>query len=554
MHLLELKQEIARSLGDIGVNVDYWDIEETKFADLVFKAFRYKDKDRISDAIKGNEFVHHVDVSGPYLNIFLKRDKFSRAVLSSMTSGNLEFQKNGKTLILEHTSVNPTGPIHIGRFRNPVIGDSLRRIFEFLGWDVTVQYYVNDVGRQVALIALAREMGIKPDPEIVKRYLQYADKQDFQTLFIYVPAFRSSEEDEAFKSRIDEMMKKAESGDKHLLETLKNTAEFCLDGQVETLKRCGFKYDKFVFESDFIRDGLVWGVIDKLKETGKTVKTENGALAIDLRKFGSPREFTVLLRSDGTSVYLTRDVAYHIEKLKHGDLVINVLGEDHKVEFSELKILLNMLGQETDKLEAVHYSFVSLEGKRMSTRRGEMVPLDQVLDDGAERALSVIEMKNPGLPDKERVAEQIGVGAIKYSLIRQDPVKKVVFRWESALDFEGDTGPYLQYAYARSRSILRKSSKKPRVPSGISINDDEWSLIMNLSKFQEVVFEAGKQRKPNIIANYAYQLSKEFNEFYHKNRVIGSENEEFRLALVLGFSRVLKRALYLLGIDAPERM
>ena len=557
MDLLKLKRELASKLESLGITARFWEIEESRYADLTFKAFKYKDRiQEIAGTLGEHELVSDVKITGPYINLDLDRAPFSSAVLTAILDKGREYGKqpeNGKKLILEHTSVNPTGPIHIGRFRNPVIGDSLRRILEFLGYDVVVHYYVNDVGRQVALITLARREGVKPDPELVKRYGEYSDKPDFQTFFIYVPAYRRSEEDREFKAKIDELMKNAETGDKALLEELRRTAEFCLDGQMETLHRCGFHYDKMVFESEFLADGSVWRVVENLKKTGRTKALENGALAIDLRDLGSPREATVLLRPDGTSVYLTRDVAYHLRKLEEGDLAINVLGEDHKIEFQELKALLGLLGADASKLDVVHFSFVNLEGGRMSTRRGETVPLDAVLDEGVEKALEVIEEKNPELKNKKRVAEAVGIGAIKYALIKQDPMKQITFRWEDALDFEGDTAPYIQYACVRGRSILRKAERKPS-PEVEDVGDSEWILVKALAKFPEMVWQAGNSRKPNLLANYANSLAKQFNEFYHQERVLGSEKEEFRLALVAGTVTVLENALYLLGINVPERM
>ncbi len=559
MDLLVLKKQILSELGKAGMIIAHRDIERSRFADLAIKAFKHKDAVQdVADVVEQLDIVQDVVVSGPYINIHLDRRKFSHGVLSSAVSPDFGKQpKNGKKVILEHTSVNPTGPIHVGRFRNPVIGDSLRRILVFLGYDVEIHYYVNDVGRQVAIIALARDMGVQPDREVASRYPQYADKPDYQTFFIYVPAYQMSEKDPGFKDRINELMIKAESGDVSLLGKLRDTAEFCLEGQIETLKRCGFVYDKFVFESRFIENGRVWEVVNTLKETGKIKQLDNGALAIDLSEFGSPRDATILLRPDGTTVYLTRDVAYHLEKLKSADLVINVLGEDHKVEFLELRTLLSLLGADTNKLDVVHFSFVNLEGKKMSTRRGEIIPLDIVLDEGKERALRIIQEKNPELDNKEEIAEMIGVGALKYSLIKQDPMKKIVFRWEDALDFEGDTAPYIQYSVVRAKSIIRKAGRAISIDDlddSIAVDDEEWAMVLALSEFPELVLKAGDERKPNIIANYAYQLAKQFNEFYHKNKVIGSEKEEFRLALVLAVSRVLESSLYLLGIDSPDKM
>ncbi len=399
---------------------------------------------------------------------------------------------------------------------------------------------------------MAKEEGVPPSKELAEKYSKYANKNDFKTFFLYVEANKKFETDKEFQDKVSKYIYEAEKGDIDKLHKLRETAEFGLSGQREILERCGFSYDEFVFESKFIENGSVWKIVDSLKSNGRLMKLDNGATAIDLREFGSPKEATVIMRPDGTTVYILRDVAYHIEKVEQGDVIITILGEDHKVEFIELKAILNLLGKNTDKLEAVHYSFVSLESGKMSTRKGEIISLDEVLDEGISRALDVIKEKNPDLENKKEVAEAVAVGALKYSLIKLDPMKHITFRWEDALDFEGDTAPYIQYAHARARSILRKAGNFDL--GGKPINDDEWKLFMKVIDFSEVVNSAADGRKPSLVANYLYLLAKEFNEFYHSNKVINSENQDFRLFLVKMVADALKEGLNLIGTDAPDEM
>ncbi len=559
MSLVEIKKSIARAVSKVsGLHEDsvFNDIERSKFADISVKtAFRMKgDKSknvrRIADALSSLDFVKDIKLSGPYVNIFLDRgialDIISKILLLGDSYGSQP--TNGEKVVLEHTSINPTGPVHIGRFRNPVIGDALRRILSFTGYDVETHYYVNDVGRQIALITMAFDEGIPVDRNLAVKWGEYVDKNDFQVFFRYVPAYRLLESDPEFKKRLDKFLYDAENGNETLLAKLKERGKFCMEGITETLTKCGFKYDYFDYESDLIASGKVKDAMDTVKKKLKVKKLDTGASAVDL---GLGRD-TIISRPDGTSVYIIRDLAYHIEKLKRG-FCINVLGEDHKLEFKELKELVARIGLEP-RMEAIHFSFVDFGGKKMSTRRGETIPVDVVLDEGKEKAMEVIKEKNPGLADKEGVAEKVSIGAIKYFLIHVDPMKKISFDWEEALRFEGDTGPYLQYTHARAMSILRKSGAKIDEQADVEVDDLEWGLVLRLAEFPEIVLRAGEMRKPNIIANYLYSLADEFNSFYHSEKVIGSDKERFRKALVASVARVLRNGLYLLGIDALERM
>lgn len=500
--------------------------------------------------ITKGSLIKDISALGPYVNFYIDGDKFARIVLVDILkkkrygSGARKKEK----IILEHTSMNPSGPVHIGRVRNSIIGDALRRILMFDGYPVETYYFVNDIGKQIAMIVWAEKNKISPKSELIEQYKEYRKKHDFQTMFLYVSANELLKKEPLRMEEVEKILEKSEKGDKKEIARLKKVAKYCLAGQVETIKRIGIIFDKFVFESRFIENGAAKKVLAVLKRR-KLLKNVDGALALDLSSHGL-RDTVVLQRSNDTSVYLLRDLAYHVEKLSEAGCAINVLGEDHKIEFSELRAILQSILKIKKPLEAVHYSFVNFQGLRLSTREGQIAPLDALLDEGIRKALD--EMKKRRKTQNASIAEHIAVAAVKYHIIRTDTMKAINFLWDEALSFEGDTGPYLQYTLARANSILRKSRKKPSV--GRLNNEKEINLVKKLAEFPIIVGRCSKELKPHQLANYLHGLAADFNEYYHSIRVIGSAEEQKRLVLVKAFATVLKNGMNLIGIEPLERM
>jgi arginyl-tRNA synthetase len=503
--------------------------------------------------------IAKVEANGPYVNFFAN-DRFLKRVMEEALEKNYgSGEKKKEKVLIEHTSVNPSGPVHVGRFRNPIIGDALARVHRFLGYNVTVQNYINDVGKQIAIISWAKEKGIKPSKELSEKYKKYKNKPDFETFFVYVPANAAVQKDSSEEKEVNELLQKCEAGDRKSLEKVKKVAELCLRGQKEVLERCGFHYDEFIFESRYIENGDVARLTERLKSLPECEQLENGAYSLDLSKYGiAKEEGTVFQRANGTSVYVARDVCLHLDKFRRFDRSINVLGEDHKVEGEEVAAILDLLREKTDKHKIVFLSFVNIEGKKMSTRAGEIISLDEVIDEGIEKAYNEVKEKNPELPEKEKkqIAEMVGIGAIKYYIIKTEPLKNIAFDWERALDFNGDTGPYLQYTHARANSILEKADAAPKVDVSYLKEREEKDLIDLIARFPETVEQAGEQAKSYLLANYAYSLADSFNRFYHAHQVIQQDKgiEKARLALVKAVKMTLGNALSLIGLNAPERM
>jgi len=547
------------------------EIQESLIADLTSTiAFRLASKlkrnpreiaEEITEKIKPSGSIKKVEAVNGYVNFFLNYSGIIIPLLKDLMNKKCEYgksKKKNKKLILEHTSINPSGPLHVGRLRNSLIGDSLARILAFSGYDVETHYYVNDVGKQIAIIAQGIKEGVEPDKDAIENYRNYKEKEDFKIFFEYVSANRKFEEDPEFRKRVQEYIKRAESGDETALDEISNVARRCLEGQKEIFQKLGIHFDRFDFESDHIKRGDVSAVLEFLRKS-KYAKTTQKGFGLDLKDFGLERRegISILARLDGTSVYLARDVAYHLQKSKLGDLMINVLGEDHKFEFRELSTILKEIYKIKVPLEVVHYSFVNFEGEELSTRKGQIVPVDILLEDAINKA--EIEIEKREIATKE-VASVIGIGAIKYHILKTSPQKPITFRLEEALNFDGDAAPYIQYAHARCCSIIRRSEmdlNKINVDEiDLNLERDEENLTRSILRFPEIVEKTANERRPNILANYLYQLSSEFSKFYKYCPVLPSEEKVKcrRLLLVDATRQVLNNGLNLLGIEAPERM
>ena len=369
----------------------------------------------IAAKIKKPDFAEKVSAEGGFVNFTLDYAKIAGGVLSEARKQDYGggFAKKEK-IILEHTSVNPSGPVHVGRLRNSIIGDSIRRILSHAGYWVETRYYVNNIGKQIAIIALGLSDGIKGDSAIMEKYAKYKSKDYFKVFFTYVEANKKFEVDEGFQKKVQELIHAAENGDKKSLDTITRAADLCLAGQRETYNRLGFKFNAFDYESDEITSGRVFKVLEKLKKSGNWVEKDDVGGGLDLTEHGIDKKtgFTVLARADDTTVYTARDLSYHLQKLSRGDRLINVLGEDHKLQAQELSIILkNFLGVKKP-IEVVHYSFVSFEGAKLSTRRGDTAPVDELLDEAIAKASEEVgKRKIAG----EKAAEMIGVGAVKYT-------------------------------------------------------------------------------------------------------------------------------------------
>jgi len=509
--------------------------------------------EKIAAAIMGCQYVVKAETQGGYINITVDRNK----VLKDLLSPEKPAKARPGKVILEHTSVNPTGPIHVGRIRNTIIGDSLARILRHVGHDVQTRYYVNDVGRQVALISLGFEKGLEPDPTLRQRYSKYSQRPDYEMLFTYVVANALAEEDEKFRDEVADFMLRAEASEGDSLAKVTDTAKKGLKGQMEAFTRLGVSFDAFDYESAGLADGSVEEVLKKARASKLYKKTEVGE-GLDLAPYGLEKRsgLTVLARADGTSVYLCRDIAYHLKKAGMGERLINVLGEDHKLQAKELSTILDEVFDWQRAIDVVHFSFVSFQGEKFSTRRGDIATVDDLFDDAVAKA--GVEVEKRGIGDAN-TAEMVGIGAVKFHIVKTTPTKQINFSFEDALNFDGETAPYIQYAHARSARLLEKAGAELAAIKGYDTDiteDAEWELILKLSDFLGACEQAAKMLRPDIVASYLIELVQDYGRFYMGCPVMDSPKpiKDRRLLLVAKAKKTVAEGLGLLGIEAPERM
>ena len=519
----------------------------------------------IAEKIKSNlppiNGIKSIEVKGAYINFFIDKTWLIGETIPLIVDMRDEYgslEEKDEKVIVEHTSANPNGPLHVGRARNPIIGDTIARIFKKAGYKVETQFYLDDLGKQVAILAWGVD-NLKPSDiggiEV--------DKPDHRMVKFYQKTYELMQEDKRIEEEVEEIVRRNESGEEETIELVKKAYTPVLEGMRESLSMLNIDIDRYIPESMFVKDGSVNKVIEKLK---KYCLEDNGAYYLDLKPYGVQGRNTkfYITRSDGTSLYATRDIAYHIWKAKQGDILINILGEDHKLEAKQVEIGLKLLGEKHIPI-TIFYSFVSLPEGKMSTRRGRVVYLDNLIEECISRAYEEVKKRRGSELSEDKmhdISKIIGIGALRYNIIKVQPEKDMIFRWEEALNFEGNSAPFIQYAHARASSILSKYNEKKDVEDiqpdyTLLSHESEIKLVKNLAKLPVIIEEAYKNYKPHLIASYLFETASLFNQFYRDCPVLSEENHQLkkaRLKLVEASRIVIRNGLNILGIIAPEEM
>jgi len=538
------------------------------------------------------ELIEKVSCGGAgYINFHLNFAKFSALTLQSVQKlkfgyGFVKVVKPSK-IIVEHTSVNPLHPIHIGQARNPMLGDALARILECRGHMVSRHYYIDDVGRQSSVVAYGYEKLGRPKPteksdlfvgkiytvtsclvEInrLKRLrdqaiiaqsmddLAKANKEIDEWMSIAAELKEKYPilfdllmikigEDENPEEEINRLNRAYEDDEPKAKQLIREVSDLCLEGFKQTMERVEVTYDSWDWESDFVWSKQVNEVLQKLK-TSPFVYSEKGVLEFDADKvvealnlksklgLSENNEIPPLTlgRADGTTLYTTRDIAYTLWKFKKAKKVINVIGMEQSLAQLQLKVALYALGYSDYAENLVHfaYNLVTLPGYKMSSRRGHYITFDQVLDDAVQRAYEEVSNRSPQLSEEEKrkIASFVGLGAVRYALVDVDTTKPVLFTWERVLNFETNSAPYVQYTHARACSILRKAAGEHEKPAFELLTEKlECELIVILASFPDTFIEATEYLKPNLIADYANALADKFNTFYNALPVLKADSE-----------------------------
>ncbi len=507
--------------------------------------------------IKPPKSIQKLEVKGPYLNFFLNRKTFAKKFINEILSRKEKFGsaklKKQKKIMIEFSQPNTHKAFHVGHIRGTSLGESLARIFEFQGYKVIRANYQGDTGMHVAKWIWCYQ----------KHHSEEKIKKDEKWIAsIYVDAVKKLADNEELQERVDEINRKIGTRkDKKLDSLWRKTRQASLDNFEKIYKDLNTHFDVYFFEREM--ENLGKRISKKLVKK-KIAKVSEGALIVDLEKYGLG--IWVLLRKDGTLLYPAKDLALAKSKFSKYklDKSIYVVAVEQDLYFKQLfKTLELMKFKEVSKLNHVSFGMVRFPYGKMSSRTGENVFYSDFLRELMKYAEKNIKKKWPKIPKKEleNRALKISIAAMKYSMLKQNPAKSIIFDPKKEITFEGNTGSYLLYSYARANSILRKAklrktkNKKAKFKtSGLELEPIEFELIKKLSQFQECVSGAYKNLNPSLIANYSYQLAQIFNEFYHACPVIGSEQEAFRLSLVDSFREILKNSVKLLGIEVVEEM
>jgi len=538
--------------------------------------------------------IAKAEAVGPYLNFHLDPGSF----VESFVTAPVVKPERGQKAIVEHTSVNPNKEAHVGHLRNIVLGDACARILKAAGYEVEVQNYIDDTGRQAAESIFA--------VEYFGEAYSGAEKYDHWLGSLYVRLTQAKETDaETIERGVSETMHRLERGE------LRAEVEKVLRAQLETYYALGAEYDLLVWESDIVRSGFLAQALEVLKGSDSVFTPAEGkyagALVMDVSGFlpGLEEPLVVLVRSDGNAMYVAKDIGTQFWKVglfeglkfgtfgtqpsgktlytsapdgdphpdghtfAHGDLVINVIDarQSHPQTIVKTALALTDTAQGFDSSHHLAYEVVTLEGQAMSGRKGITLAIDTVIEEAERRARAVVEEKNPELTAIDKVARGVGVGALRFAMLKSEARRIIDFRWEQALSLQGDSAPYVQYAHARACSILRAARN-----AGVTEVGADWSrvgrlevkLAQELARLPEVVENAAREFAPHIVAQYCLDVATAWNGFYnHRDeggrpdtQVLKAEPglREARLALVRKVEETLAEALALLGIEAPEEM
>ena len=505
---------------------------------------------QLGDALRERDLaslgIDRVEVRGPYLNLFLARGDRAARVIDAVLSAGDRYGRGatgtGKRALVEHTSINPNASPHLGRARNAWVGDTLVRLLRFEGYHLDVRFFVNDVGRQIALLVLGvgdRNPGFN------------------ELLQIYVDINRRLEADPELAAQVTQLLERLASGDPETRAAFRRVVEISVRGMREVFADADVRYDRFDYESDYLTPERSKQLVERLRATGRLFEDEHGRLVLDLDGFDLPSRNPVLVitRGNKTSLYVLRDLAYTLDKVAAtNDLNLVVLGEDQKLYHRQLQAALSLLG--SDAPTAVHYSFVLLGEGSMSSRQGNLVLLEEFAAEAKRKAAA--ELAARGHAADPAVAKAVAYSALKYSFLRVANDKQVVFNWDSAMSFEGESGPYLLYSHARICSILRKYGKE--LPSGADFGvletEPETALIKLLDELPDQVARALRVRSPHVIAGYAFAVARQFSTFYHACPILqeAAPLREARLLLAAATRQVLANCLGILGIEPLQRM
>lgn len=557
-----IAQEIQAALPDMEPDaiVNLLEVpKNSSMGDLAFPTFSLAKVWRKAPQAIASELVEKItsdkfekiQAVGPYINFFLNKKEISQAVLADVIGKGSNYGKQeigqGKNITIDMSSPNIAKPFSIGHLRSTVIGDSLAKIFEKIGYKSVKINHLGDWGKQFGLLIVAYkkwgdEEAVRANP--IKELLQ-----------LYVRINKEAQSQPQLDEEARDWFRKLEAGDQEaisLWQWFRNESLVEFNRLYDQLDVQFDSYNGEAFYNDKMDE-----VVSILEDKG-LLEESQGAQVVKLDKYGIENP-ALIKKSDGATLYITRDLAAAIYRKRTYDFAksIYVVGNEQAAHFKQLKAVLKEMGYDwSDDITHVPFGLVTKDGKKLSTRKGNVILLEPTIAEAIKRAGDQIEAKNPDLPSKEAVAQAVGVGAIKFYDLKTDRLNGYDFDLDAMVSFEGETGPYVQYAYARIQSILRKANFKADPAVGYYLDDAEsWEIIKLIQNFPATIKRAADNFEPSIIAKFAISLAQAFNKYYAHNRILDQSPErDRRLALSYTTALVLKEALHLLGVDAPDEM
>lgn len=556
-----IAEKLAAVLPSLEVEAIYNLLEKPKsseMGDIAFPAFSLAKVERKAPQAIATDIVEKLDTTGfekvvatgPYVNFFLDKAAISHQVLTDVITEKDQYGKlnigQDRNVTIDMSSPNIAKPFSVGHLRSTVIGDALANIHEKLGYKPIRINHLGDWGKQFGMLIVAYKLwgdkaAVEADPisELLK---------------LYVRINAEAEEKPELDDEARQWFKKLEDGDPEAHELWQWFRDESLVEFNRIYDKLGVTFDSYNGEA-FYNDKMDEG-IQILEEKG-LLQESKGARIVDLESYNLPP--ALIMKTDGATLYITRDMATAMYRKRTYDFVksIYVVGQEQINHFKQLKAVLKEMDFDwSDDMTHITFGLVTKDKKKLSTRKGNIILLEPTLDEAISRALTQIEAKNPDLENKEEVAHAVGVGAVKFYDLKTDRDNGYDFDLEAMVSFEGETGPYVQYAYARIQSILRKANFVPSAENDYKLADAEsWDIIKHIQNFSNVVERAGDKFDPSLIAKYAINLAQSFNKYYAHTRILDESPErDSRLALAYATGVVLKESLRLLGVKAPEKM
>lgn len=570
--MINFKEEIAKAIAEC-VSIEANEIEnyievppDSKMGDYAFPCFRLAKELRkappaiaqeLKEKIKLDEgILEKIDVVGGYLNFFINKSSFAKAVMEEVGAKGENYGKidigQGRNVVIDYSSPNIAKPFHIGHLRSTVIGGALYKIYKFLGYNSVGINFLGDWGVQFGKVMAGLSL--------------WKDEYDFEQeeeiniiLKIYVRFSNEEKEKPELTVLAKQWLKKLEDGDEETRKIWEHLREISLENYQRTYNLLNVTFDSYHGEAYY--NDKMEPIVEELREKNLLVESE-GALVVNLDEYDMPP--CIIITSAGTTIYATRDLAALKDRIENYDFdkAIYVVGSEQQLHFKQIFKVLELMGYEKYAKRCEHVPFglvVGRDGQKIGSRKGNSVSLEDILKESIEKVQKIMEEKNPNLEGKEEIARKVGVGAIIFNDLANTRIKDEIFDWDLLLNFNGETGPYIQYIYVRTKSVLEKAGYMPNyadINTDLLLDEEAIAVIKNLERFTETVINAAQKNEPSIIARFLLDLAKSYSNFYNEHKIIVEEKDlqDARLFLTYATSIVLRKGAELLGMEMPEKM